>query len=130
MAVVIPVGVFFTYLKKLAVVFVKRLEMRYRHKKITSLITNFIFNITLFMTFIGICEHSLETIMLFKAIKSFSCHAPTTSNNFGDNCLSIIEPYLFRYNANVFENAVQSFKETFHVFAIKQLQIAFITVRK
>ena len=88
----LPVGIIFTHLKEMAIVFGKRLKTRYRHKKVSPLITDFVFNIALFMPFIGIGKHSIEAIMFFKPAKPFGNFSPTIPDYFSDDrfCICLL----------------------------------------
>ena len=65
----LPVGIFFAHGEKLSVEIGKTKKARYRDKKITPMVTDFVLDITFFLGFPGICVYSLETVVFLKTGK-------------------------------------------------------------
>src|SRR5665647_341312 len=128
MAVMLPISIFLARVEKLLVEIGKDEKMRHGDKKVTSLVTNFVFYIALFVAFPGIHKYGLKTVVLSETVKPFRRLTSATPDYFCYDGFSVIKPQFARYSTNVPKDSVQPLQKAFHVFAVEQLQIAFVTV--
>ena len=94
------------------------IELRNRNQIISSEVTDFVLDITFFMTFIGIHEYSLESAMFLESGESFG-EIPAAA--FDDVChhgRAVVKPNLAWHSSNMTEDCRKPFKQTLGVFAV------------